>query len=195
MMAGEVAYSPGERGLVVLGSAQALVHHELERLLADASTVELPTTRAIAATLGLNPGVVSRALHDVVRLGLYAIETRRGRLGGMTIWRVVRERLRKLRRRGLALRRMLAPAPGQLTLALADGPRPAPRAWWDNEPDDEPELDLDEPLTISRPATAPRVVEPEPLPPSSGEYGMTRCECGRLRLTFGGQVAGPCVHA
>lgn len=27
------------------------------------------------------------------------------------------------------------------------------------------------------------------------EYGMVRCECGRLRLTFGGEVAGPCIHA
>lgn len=54
-------------------------------------------------------------------------------------------------------------------------------AWWDTEPDVEIEPEL-EPMREHR-------SEPDP------SYGIERCSCGRLRLTYGGEVAGLCPHA
>lgn len=189
--AGGAVYSPGYQLTLWLGSGQLRLWRRLDRMLGSSSEGS-STIRAIARSTGANPGAVSRDLGRLAALGFVVRSTTRGRFGGVRLWRVVSRRARELAGRARALRRMRAPAPGQLELILAAGTLlEAP--WWDPEP-----VELDEPEPVG-PEPGSLRAERDPAPDITdrigSEYGEVRCErCGRLRLTYHGSTAGPCPY-
>lgn len=188
-MTATLVVSPGQIP-IWLGSGQLRTHRLVEQLLGGRDSRKT-TIRAIAGKLDANPGAVSRELGRLSALGLHAQLTRRGRLGFVELFRIVgRSWAPRLdpRRRARALLRMGVGSPGQLTLALA-------------VPDDEEPTPLDElwPATPAEPgslrAERDPLIDPADVTERIGSaYGQTRCACGRLRLTYAGDVAGPCPH-
>jgi hypothetical protein len=129
------AYSPGWRARVELGAGQERVRQALLASVRHPSRTwhDAPRMRE----LNRWSSVAHRELHRLAALGVVALQTTRGARGGTRFTFGVRHWHRAPRRIG-QLARMFgrareAPAPGQLTLGLAEGERrargPARTSW------------------------------------------------------------------